>query len=620
MEGEPQDMTQFDTELGKFNIINKYNSLMELDGISNNDSDFLKYYNDFVNAGRLTEVSIDDNANVSDMSIISFYNEAPKALFKRAAMEHIKEHAGVEAYKAVLEGYLYPHDTTKWFSCYCWAFDLDKLVEDGIDFIPDLKIDAPKHATSFIDLVIQATAFISNNIAGAVSYPNLLVHLDKFLSKDFGSDYTKYREQGCKEKNDIEQMFQKLVYSFNYPFRSQQSSFTNLSIFDKYFAKDLFGNRLDYERFNKLQEWFCDYFIQMNETIQPFTFPVLTATMYEKDGEIQDKDFLTQISKQNIRRGTFNIYAGELGVLSSCCRLRNDSNIFTSALGTPSISIGSSRVVTLNMALIAEESKGNINTFNSRLRHYYNLACDILVSHRQMLEEAIKKGKHPLYSKNWMFLNRQFCTIGFVGLHEAIECLGKNIATEEGQDMAVSILQHMNEWNKHMSKFTGYMFNIEQVPAESAAISLAKKTNLKIKEDKYTILSNQYIPLTYDENLIDRVVTQGKLDNLTQGGGILHINMDSKIEDYKDMEGFIRYVVRERVKYFAINYMISVCSKCNTTYITNAEVSPCCNAKLDKHIRVVGFLRPIRSFSNARKNEALNRKFYSNEETIGGKL
>src|SRR5690606_7085527 len=162
------------------------------------------------------------------------------------------------------------------------------------------------------------------------------------------------------------------------------------------------------------------YFITMNETIQPFTFPVITATMYAKDGEIQDQYFLDQISKLNIRRGTFNIYAGELGQLSSCCRLISDYSIFTSTFGTPSVSIGSSRVVALNLTLIAEESNKDRNKFFDNLKEYYNMAIDILVSHRQMLEEAIANGKHPLYSKGWMSLKRQFCTIGFVGMYEAV--------------------------------------------------------------------------------------------------------------------------------------------------------------------------------------------------------
>lgn len=99
----------------------------------------------------------------------------------------------------------------------CYSFDLTPLVYEGMPFVKKVKIGPPKHYSSMINLVVQSTAFISNQIAGAASYPNLFVYLDYFARKDFGPEYwnSPYRDQ-------VEQGFQNLVYSLNYPFRGSQ--------------------------------------------------------------------------------------------------------------------------------------------------------------------------------------------------------------------------------------------------------------------------------------------------------------------------------------------------------------------------------------------------------------
>lgn len=595
----------------------------QADGLTEDKSDALKYYSGFLGTEVTSHSTIDDNANLVDSSIISYYNEAPKALLKKAALDYIKDNLGAQHYTAVQEGYIYVNDLTKWFSPYCYAFDLHNLVYNGMPFIHGIKINPPKHTGSFVDLLIQTTAYLSNSIAGAVSYPNLFVYMDWFLRKEYGETYTELA--GMEGRCEIEQLFQKMIYSFNFPFRSNQSSFTNLSIYDKYFLADLFGQviypdgtSINLDSVDKLQKWFANYFVKQNIDDQVFTFPVMTASMYAKDNKIQDIDFLDWLSEVNSKRGTFNIFSGELGVAASCCRLLNDTKVFTSSLGTPSVSIGSTRVGVLNLPLISLESN-NETEFFVNLKKVYDMTIDILVAHRRMLEEAVAKGKHPLYTTGWMDLKRQFCTVGFVGLYECIASLDKDMETEEGILLATKILNTINEWNKQSAELTGYMFNIEQVPAESLGITLANKTNFKAGSS-YTVLSNQYLPLTNKADIIDRINVQGKLDKLTQGGGILHLNIEEEIKSPKQMRKLIEHAVKKGVIYFAVNYAINVCKECGKTSIGMVSKSLCCGADVLKFIRVVGYLRPIKSFSKGRAKEASERKFYTNKEVDDGSV
>ena len=76
-----------------------------------------------------------------------------------------------------------------------------------------------------------------NRSSGAVGLPNLLVWSFYFWKKDC--------ENGYFIKNSeyyLKQSFQKFIYRLNQPFlRVDQSSFTNVSIFDRNYIESLFG-------------------------------------------------------------------------------------------------------------------------------------------------------------------------------------------------------------------------------------------------------------------------------------------------------------------------------------------------------------------------------------------
>ena len=157
------------------------------------------------------------------------------------------------------------------------------------------------------------------------------------------------------------------------------------------------------------------------------------------------------------------------------------------------------------------------------------------------------------------------------------------------------------------------MFNLEQVPAESLGVTLANKTNFKFNT-KYEILSNQYLPLSVNADIKDRIKVQGKLDKLTQGGGILHINLDETLTSAKQMKRLIEYSAKQGVIYQAINYGISRCTKCGENVVGIFKTSPCCDAQVEIWERIVGYLRPRSVWGKARQKEAGQRKRYKQNE------
>lgn len=153
------------------------------------------------------------------------------------------------------------------------------------------------------------------------------------------------------------------IYTINWEFRGNQSPFTNVSIFDKYFLQSLcseYSSPITHksptiETVQMLQEIFIDV---MNKELErtPLTFPVTTACfsiVSEEESknseewkgyqinEPKDKDFVKFIAEKNKKFGFINMYAGETSQLSSCCRLRsNTKNEYFNSFGAGSTKIG----------------------------------------------------------------------------------------------------------------------------------------------------------------------------------------------------------------------------------------------------------------------------------------
>lgn len=598
--------------------------MLELDGIGPSNLDINQFAKKFFTKKVVADVSIDGNANVDDDSVLSFEYEFTKSLQKMNGYylmwTKIVEAHGIKRANKILEstitGALKIHDHHQLLKPYCYAFSLEPLCSYGLPFIKKLKIGPPKHFSSFINLVVQFTAYSSNQIAGAAAFPDLFIYMDWFARKDFGENYLDNPETA----NQIKQDLQSLIYSWNFPFRGSQSAFVNVNIYDIHFMKDLFeftlypdASRPNFESIKKLQEFYCNWFLEESKK-QAFTFPINTATFYKTDeGEIPDVEFLDMISELNCVNGMFNIFTGPLGVLSSCCRLRNDTNElntagYTNSFGAGGTQIGSHRVVTINLPNIAYHSE-DIADYLKQLEYNVKMAQDILDLHRKIINDNINNGKLPLYTHKFMSLSKQFSTLGFIGIHEACEIMGLDILTKEGMEFAASILDKMNALNKQRTKEDGHIRNIEQIPGETASRDFAKKDARSFSNHKYKLYGNQYIPLWKNVDIQKRIALQGTFDSKCGGGAICHLNCTDSIT--KDqMKALIVGAAKQGVIYFAINIAQCRCQTCGKLFIGKFDKSPCHNAPVVHYLRVVGFLTPVENWIPERREEYKVRQFY----------
>lgn len=271
-------------------------------------------------------------------------------------------------------------------------------------------------------------------------------------------------------------------------------------------------------------------------------------------------------------------------------------------------------VVTINIPRIALKSEQDQDKFFIRLKEIVNLAIRVNNVKRHILTKRIDDGRAPLYDKGFMNLGKQYSTTGVVGLNESCEIMGYSILEENGQQFISDIIDEINKLSDSASKRYNAPHNCEQVPAENSAIKIAKKDIILGYQDKWELYSNQFIPLTINADLLDRIRLQGLFDERMTGGAVAHLNVETKITDSKLIEKLIKVAVKRGVVYHAINYNIQRCENGHMTVGIGENCSTCDGVIVDNFTRVVGFLTNVKNWHKVRREEDYPvRKWYGKD-------
>lgn len=511
----------------------------------------------------------------------------------------------------------------------CYAYDLTRLATEGLFFLKNYNNEPPKHLTTFTDDVIEYISFMSNRSSGAVGIPNVLIWVYYFWKNDVKNGYyIKSPEYYLK------QTFQKLIYRLNQPFmRVSQSAFVNCSIFDRNYIESLFGG-MQYpdgsyvidqiEEIIKCQKQFMNVVSEIR-TSNLFTFPVITYSLLFQNGKFVDEKFAKWCSDHNTEWNDANFFVSEdVGTLSNCCRLLSNTkklNAFINSIGGTALSIGSIKVNTINLMRIALESGKNTYKFIEILKDRTKLCCQVLEVIRNIIKRNIEKGLLPNYQDGAVEMDKQYNTVGILGLFEVIEYFGFTKVdefgytryTDDGIEFADSIFRTINDIKDNFSN--DYSINVESVPAERAAVILCQKDNLLYDLHDKFIYSNQWIPLSTKCTIKDKLRLSSLLDKKCSGGSIAHINLESNFPNKETAWDMLNTIAKSGVIYFAFNTRINECE--NHHGFVGTDICPNCGKPVfDTYQRIVGYLVPSRSYSKDRLREYKSREWYSMSEML----
>jgi anaerobic ribonucleoside-triphosphate reductase len=301
------------------------------------------------------------------------------------------------------------------------------------------------------------------------------------------------------------------------------------------------------------------------------------------------------------------------GVITHNCRLKCDTESlgYVNSIGGSSNKIGSVGVTTINMYRLAKKSK-DVDDFKAQLAQLVGVCARVNHARRTIIRKKTERGFAPLYTYDFISLDKQFSTCGLNGFYEAMCYLNIDITTDKGIKDAIDIIEIINSENKKFDKSFGYSHNCEQIPGESASVKIAQKDKILGYNNEYDLYSNQFLPLTMSADILERIKIQGALDNHFSGGSVLHLNFDKRIDDVNKIYILLEDAVRQGVVYMAINYVLNECENGHIS-VGNIEMCSTCGGKINnQYTRTVGFLSNVKNWNKVRRTlDFPNRKFYS---------
>lgn len=605
----------------------------KLNGVHKSQLDYSDFMKSFIDSKTVADSSVDASSNVHKKDIVTLRSEMSKPHEKLMAYSKIfyemKKKYGLRTAKKWFEEEwnksLYLHDANSaTFVPYCYAYDLEKIVVEGLYYLEDHKKPEPaKHLETFVDFVKEFINFTSNRTSGACGLPNLIPYMWWFWRIDVDNGHYP-RNQTDKEfaKSEI----QRIIYGMNQPYTRDgiQSAFVNTSIFDSEYFDALFGGMvfpdgklaIDYkDEIIEFEKWFLEEMASIKDRGRMFTFPVNTISLLKQDGKFSDEEFAKFASNHNRRWNDSNFFCdSSVTSLSNCCRLK--SNIkdlgYFNSIGGSALKVGSVKVSTINLARIAYESEGNESKFKKILRDRLILDMKVLDVVRSIISRNVEKNLLPNFNPGMLDFEHLYNTVGLNGVYEVMKYFGytntdefgKVNYTEKAYKFGKDIFEICHETIKEFTEDKDYMVNIEQVPGESAAVKFQQADVLLFREKAVTDLplyGNQWIALGIPASLKDRIDICSAFDNYCNGGSICHINIDAPFSTEEQAWDMLNYITNKGVTYFAFNG--KMCS-CEDGHLFYGNICPKCGKeKVAEYTRTVGFYTKTDSWSKERKEE-----------------
>ena len=535
-----------------------------------------------------------------------------------------------EVRDAHIEGDLHIHDLG-FFSGYCAGWSIRQLLEEGFNGIPG-KVESapPKHLETAVAQMVNFLGTLQNEWAGAQAFSSFDTYLAPYVKID------------TLDHARVKQSVQQFVFNLNVPSRwGTQTPFTNITL-DWMCPEDMRAKHpviggveqsFTYGDCQKEMDLINKVFIEvMSEGDwhgRIFTFPIPTYNITKDfDWENENAKALFEMTaKYGIPyfQNFVNSNLDPADVRSMCCRLQLDlrelrsrgGGLFGSAEMT-----GSSGIVSINIARLGYLSRTR-EEFFSRLERLMDVARESLEIRRKVVQQNIDRGLLPFTKRFLGTLQNHFSTIGLNGVNEAsLNFLGKDIASPEGKQFALDVLNFMRDRLTRYQEETGHLYNLEATPAEGVTYRFAKEDAARFPgiiqagtNDAPYYTNSTHLSVDYTDDPIAALSHQDELQTLYTGGTVLHLFLGEQMSDWRACRAFVKKVAESfRLPYFTITPTFSVCK--THGYITG-EVPLCnfCGEETEVWSRIVGYFRPVDQWNRGKKSEWKERVEYVAVET-----
>ncbi|MBU1121036.1 hypothetical protein KJ660_04120, partial [Candidatus Micrarchaeota archaeon] len=320
---------------------------------------------------------------------------------------------------------------------------------------------------------------------------------------------------------------------------------------------------------------------------KPFPFPKLDLHVnqesFDDPRQFELLKYACLISSEN--GAPYFAFDRDAVNLSMCCRLRTKLTD-TYVLEHPeSIRYCGFQNVTINLPQAAYRGgKGNIEKCIEEVRNTMDLAMKAHLEKKEFISTLMKENG-PLWQVGkvspdgipYLDLDKATYIIGLIGLNECVKHLiGKELhESDEAFKLGLKIISAMNLKTKELEKETGLRVALEESPAESASLRLARVDLKEFPESKEYVRGNKETREVYYTNSIhltpdapvsisERIEKQGKFNPLIESGAITHVFLG---EQRPEPEAILNLVKKTwentQSDQIVISPEFTVCDDCN---------------------------------------------------------
>ncbi|MFC3282064.1 ribonucleoside triphosphate reductase [Litchfieldella rifensis] len=484
----------------------------------------------------------------------------------------------IEVGEAHRQGDLHLHDLDM-LCGYCAGWSLRSLLHEGFNGVPGrAESEPPRHLSSALGQMVNFLGTLQNEWAGAQAFSSFDTYLAPYVRRDELS----YPQ--------IKQALQEFIYNLNVPSRwGSQTPFTNLT-FDWVCPADLrdqvprIGGEEQAFTYGELQPEMDllnrDYLEVMEAGDcqgRVFTFPIPTYNITaDFDWDSANAERLFALTAKYGLPYFQNFLNSDLEphmVRSMCCRLQLDvsellkrgNGLFGSAEQT-----GSLGVVTINCARLGYRFRNDEAGLYHELDRLLALGRDSLEIKRERIQAWMDAGLYPYTQRYLGTLRNHFSTLGVNGLNEMVRNVTGDrldIASEEGRDIALELLEHVRARLREFQESTGHLYNLEATPAEGTTYRFAKEDARRFPgilqagtpEAPYYTNSSQ-LPVGHTDDPFAALIHQDPLQTRYTGGTVLHLYMHEKLSSAAACRTLVqRALSRFRLPYLTITPTFSIC-------------------------------------------------------------
>jgi ribonucleoside-triphosphate reductase len=224
--------------------------------------------------------------------------------------------------------------------------------------------------------------------------------------------------------------------------------------------------------------------------------------------------------------------------------------------------------------------------FFERLDNLMQIAYESLEIKRKILEELTDKGLYP-YAKHYLtdiktrfgaYWKNHFSTIGLVGMNEALlnfEPIGKNIATPEGKQFALEVMDYMRDKVLEFQGRSNSLYNLEATPAEGVtrrlsaldkeihpAIIVANEEAVKNGQASPYYTNSSQLPVNLTDDLFEALDLQDDIQVKYTGGTVFHSFVGEAMPSPESVKKLVKTIAETyHLPYFTITPTFSICPK-----------------------------------------------------------